>query len=234
MSEKDPKPKRRRLTRRRSAYEAALASPDFAHPDADADEGLQLASELVNAGSEAQGTEPRKVDPRLAAEIRVSLQDKVRTMLKEANRDPKSEAALMVYVLVLNEVATMEGLSSEYLKVLTEEHRRYSLIKQLERQRRELKVKELELRRATATINRTTAHMYQARDLANLTGHDLEKGKEVDMRGVCRKIAEIVGLAPPPQFTEGGQLNWDVAGGAPHAAKEPGGANGHEDENDAQ
>jgi translation initiation factor 2 beta subunit (eIF-2beta)/eIF-5 len=141
----------------------------------------------------------RKLDPNLHMEIRLTLQDKAKAMLQEMKRDPKSEAGQMVYILLVNELATMKGrLSQKDLKsVFDQEQRRYNLIKTVELQRSTIALQDRKLRQTTLKMNQGDAQLGAARDVATLTQHRLEEGKEVDMRSVCRRISEIVGLRSP-------------------------------------
>jgi hypothetical protein len=197
------KPKPRRLARGRQSDDLEVVSHELARSGAPREESGLEAEAIESPGlqSLAGGLEARKLDPSLGVKIRLSLQEKAGKLLEQAKRDPKSEASLMVYVLLLNELATMEGrLSPERLKGFDEERRRWGLIKTVEHQRNLLQVQKQKLLQATLKLNQHTAKMNRARDLATVTGHQLDAGKEVDMRGVCRRIAEIVGLRPPPQF----------------------------------
>ena len=155
-----------------------------------------------SAGKPDPGDE---LDDSLGMEIRRTLQAKARKMLDEMRNSPDSEAGQMVYILLINELATMEGrLSERDLKsVFDEERRRYDLSKTVELQRSVIALRDAKLRQATQRVNQNADRMGRARDLATFTQHQLEAGKDVDMRGVCRRIAEIVGLRPPPQLGTG-------------------------------
>jgi len=183
-----------------------------------------------------RGGKARRLDPNLSLEIRLSLQDRARALLRKAKKHPKSDAAEMVYVWVLNALATAEKeLSPEAIKMLSEERARHILLETVVVQRGQIIGRDKALRDAHLKIDQDVLHMNRARDLATTTQHSLEKGEPVDMRHVCRQIAEMVGLAPPTQFTAGGRLNWDVAGGTSNAAtEESGSANERDEEHDAQ
>lgn len=202
MDDELSKPKRQRLTRYRNSYVAATERPDF-QPDPDAEDFAKLVGALAQAQSDqaqsAQGNEPREVDHTLGKTICVSLQDKVKVMLEKA-KDPKSDAALMVRVLLLNGVATMEGeLSPLALKAIDQDLRIYNLIKQLERQRRDFVFEQQKHRDDIALLHQKEESMNQARSLATITRHQLDSGEEVDMRNVCGRIADLMGLRPQPE-----------------------------------
>ncbi len=236
MSDDRPKPKRRNLARRRGAYETTLATMRRGYRDPETDKLGELIGKVVDAQSEAKGGQPRELDPNFDHEIRLSLQDEAKAMLEETKTNPGSDAAKIVYIWVLNALATMkEELSPEGIKMLNEERARHMLLKQIVVQQDQIQDKDKHLYAANQKLNRSARHLIQAHDLAIITQRQLEEGKPVDMRGVCRRIAEIVGLAPPPQFSQGGQLNWGVAGGTSRAATEESDcANGQGDERDAK
>ena len=218
MSDDHLKPKRRYLAKRRGPFETALASAHLA-PDAEADEIGELAGQLADAQAQAKEGEPRQLDPNLGLTIRVSLQDKAKVLIDEA-KDPNSDAAKIVYAWVLNALATAEEqLSPGAIKILSEERARHILLKTVVVQRGQIIGQGLDLRNARVRLDQDALHMNRARDLATTTQRSLEKGEPVDMRLVCRQIAEMVGLAPPPQFNAGGQLNWEAAGGTSNAGR---------------
>ncbi|HEV2425871.1 MAG TPA: hypothetical protein VGZ29_13665 [Terriglobia bacterium] len=218
MSDEDLKPKRRQLARRRGPYETALASVRSRPSDPDGEEVEELVDQVVSARAQAKTGKPRQLDPDFDLEARVSIQDKAKALLRKANEDPNSDAATMVYVWVLNAVATTQGdLSSQGLKMLTEERCRHSLLTQIEFQRGEIAERDKALGEANQGLNRNARHMGRVRTLANVAERRLIEGKLVDMRGVCRQIAEAVGLAAPPQFVGRGQGS---DGGTSHAATE--------------
>jgi len=191
----------------------------------------------ANPAPRFEDLQNQELDLDFGKVLRVGIQLKAKEMFEEARNNPKSDAGLMVYIMLVNELATMQGhLSEEKLKdVYNEELSRFNAFKRFEIQKSTLELTQLRLRQTTEKLNRGTDKLITARALAVSTGHDLDAGKEVNMREVCHRIAEAVGLAPPPQFTEGGQLNWDVAGGTSYtAAEELGCAEGQNDEGDEQ
>lgn len=223
------------ITTKRLITEPRKDEPGSRGRDAAAPGPEPLAS--ANSAPEFEDLQNQELDPNFGKVLRVGIQLKAKEMFEEARKDPKSDAGLMVYIMLVNELATMKGrFSEEKLKdVYNEELRRFNMFKTVEIQRGALELSQLRLRQTIEKLNRGTDRLNDAHALAISTGYRLDEGKEVNMRQVCHQIAEMVGLAPPPQFTEGGQLNWDAAGGTSHGATEESGcANGQDDESDAQ
>ncbi len=217
MSDDERKPKRRQFARRRGPYETALASSDPAYREPDPDDA-ELIDELQRIQAQAREGKLDDLDQNNDRVIRLSLQAKAKWLLRKAIRDPNSDAGKMVYIWILNALAiTQKELSPEVIKMLNEERSRHELVKIIDKQRGRIFDQDLDLRQTRTRLHQADTHLGQARDLATVTRKQLESGEEVDMRAICGRIADIVGLRPPPQL---GGVQSSAPDGMPTARNE--------------
>jgi len=201
MNKGGSKPKRKHLARHLGSYDAALLRPEFNGLPADPeDKEMQALADGLKAAYAAAEAGTKDVDPNVGKAFQVTMQEKAKQMFKKAIEDPNSDAAEMVYLFVFNAVATMEGDISDNFRVLDAERKHRSLLTQLAHQRSEIIRQKKELLEATLRANEQADTLIRARTEVTSARHKLESNEEVDMREMCGRIADIVGLRPPPQL----------------------------------
>jgi len=206
-------PKTRRGGRRRAE---SGAGPDVPPPG----QAESLGAPPDPAEAEVQETLEQVPDYSYAADdplhgkITAEIKTKVEEMFREARENPRSDANLMVRIMLLNQVARVEAerYREDPKLVLTEERRRGAdHLRQLEEQRlraggvetrkkkveADIKLIEVRVRDLQQQVDERDLQLSDARRAAENAKAALENGQPLEPLAVYNRIAEIVGLRAP-------------------------------------